>query len=239
MFFKTTLLYQIIFFIKKPSSIKITDRSTFNWSTLLRIIVTNIFVLLLIIALIHAILFVLEYLNIPRPLPNKLNDISQQFSSKLMLFLVMCIWGPIVEECVFRLGLTLRKRDLGIAFAMLYIGLAGHIFASFSWQTLLRLAIAIAIFIGVYKIEILHRFIEQKKETVFNVVIYLSIMTFGLVHITNFSPLTAAQIPYYMVLMLPQLFAGILLAFIRLRYGFGYAVLYHSANNSIAFLITM
>lgn len=232
-----TIFELLLSFLNKPSSVtRSSNNKRLDFEAIYRIIATHFLCILTFIFLIHLLFYICGDYDIPQ---SSLQNIkNSNFESPFRVFALMCIWIPVLEECVFRLWINLGKKEVGIAFAMLYIGLYGHIFSHFSWHTVYRIAIAITIFITIYKLEMLHNLFREKKNIALNIASYFSIIAFGLVHITNYNSLTISQVPYIVFLILPQLFAGIILAFIRLRYGFAFSILYHVANNSIAFILT-
>lgn len=59
---------------------------------------------------------------------------------------------------------------------------------------------------------------------------YLSALLFGLVHASNYE-LTESQNLLIPLIILPQLFLGFILGFVRVRYGFFYCVLLHAVYN--------
>lgn len=71
---------------------------------------------------------------------------------------------------------------------------------------------------------------------------YISSLLFGLVHITNYE-WDNSMIPFMAIITLPQIFLGLLFGYIRMIYGFWYAVLLHALYNAvlinISFLLDM
>ena len=69
-----------------------------------------------------------------------------------------------------------------------------------------------------------------KKPEVFVYAFYVFAIAFGLVHITNFEMTTMVLI-LAPILVVPQLFAGFALGFLRVRFGLRWAVLLHCVYN--------
>jgi membrane protease YdiL (CAAX protease family) len=61
---------------------------------------------------------------------------------------------------------------------------------------------------------------------------YFSSVVFGLIHIFNFE-WDNSMIPYIIIIVSPQIFLGLLFGYIRINYGFWYAVLIHGLYNFI------
>jgi len=74
--------------------------------------------------------------------------------------------------------------------------------------------------------------VNYKTESYFRWVYYLSALVFGLIHIITYE---ADSTHYWFIwlITLPQIFAGFLLGYIRIVYGFWYGVLLHSLSNAL------
>jgi membrane protease YdiL (CAAX protease family) len=71
-----------------------------------------------------------------------------------------------------------------------------------------------------------------KKSKYFKYALYISVVLFGLIHISNFENIEG----YYWlvpILVAPQLFAGAFLGFTRVKLGLGWAMLLHATHNLI------
>jgi membrane protease YdiL (CAAX protease family) len=71
-----------------------------------------------------------------------------------------------------------------------------------------------------------------KKSRYFKTALYISVILFGLIHISNFENMEG----YYWltpILVAPQLFAGFFLGFTRVKLGLGWAMLLHATHNLI------
>jgi membrane protease YdiL (CAAX protease family) len=68
--------------------------------------------------------------------------------------------------------------------------------------------------------------------------VWISCGIFALVHLLNFDRFDGSY-PLMVILVLPQLFAGIGFAFARMKWGFWYGVFCHALHNAIAMLATM
>ncbi len=66
----------------------------------------------------------------------------------------------------------------------------------------------------------------------FKFIFYISALVFGLLHINNldFPGYAVIVLP---IMVLPQIFSGLLLGFMRMKYGFIYSVLLHMSFNII------
>lgn len=93
-----------------------------------------------------------------------------------------------------------------------------------------------------YLIQFIVLVIPQSKEALsrfwhlhYSWVFYFSVIVFGFVHITNYE---MTEIPIWVIpfLVLPQLFAGAIIGFLRVRYNFMHGFYLHALHN--AFFIT-
>jgi len=65
-------------------------------------------------------------------------------------------------------------------------------------------------------------------------VAYSSAIIFGLVHLSNFTSLDYTTQFYLIPLLIgAQAFVGLVISFIRLRYGMKWAIIYHGVYNGI------
>ena len=82
-------------------------------------------------------------------------------------------------------------------------------------------------------------FITKRKPNFmqkhFRKIFYLSVLGFGLIHISNFEGITPALIIVTPLLVLPQLLSGFAFSYTRMLHGFRYAVLLHMCINIFAY----
>ena len=71
-----------------------------------------------------------------------------------------------------------------------------------------------------------------KRSPYFNIIFYLLTLLFGFYHITNFE-ITSTVLLLSPLLVAPQLSVGVLLGFIRVRFGLLWAVLLHACYNLV------
>lgn len=179
---------------------------------------------------------------------NALVDVFSNGNPLLVLFLAV-VQAPLLEETAFRLWLKPTRHALSIGFAgLLYFAFAfaRNLFttqrnaseASMSLQaTLLNLGIAIVI-IAVLAFGL--RFLFAGKRLAWAQGFYqrhywlpvaASAVLFGGIHITNYTnPLLWLAAP---VLVFPQFLLGVGLAYVRARFGFGYAIFMHMLHNGL------
>lgn len=151
--------------------------------------------------------------------------------SKAMLVPFVVVLAPVAEELAFRGWLTGRVRALWLvgcgfvaagflamvnfrvyevpaSFAVLGMGLV----AAAGWWWLRR------------------RGMLPGYERAFPVLVWLSIVVFGLSHLSNYPRFSWALLP----MVLPQLWAGMTLSYTRMRIGIFGAMLIHAAANGLS-----
>jgi len=80
----------------------------------------------------------------------------------------------------------------------------------------------------IFKVEKIHSYISKNIKFFY----YFSAISFGLMHLFNFSSNIYLILLFSVFLVGPQIVAGFILGFIRLKYGLKYSILFHMAVNS-------
>ncbi|SDT25478.1 CAAX protease self-immunity [Mucilaginibacter mallensis] len=152
--------------------------------------------------------------------------------------LVMGLLGPLIEETIFRLPLSLNKYHIAIALSLAMLFFSGKIYTLqyIDWAFATRLLIAIALFLIIVKwMPANLSQVDNKYKTFINI---SSIALFGLVHITNYSPIQWPIFFLYPIYVLPQICLGWGLTYIRFRNGFFWGLLLHCFLNIISYVVT-
>jgi len=152
--------------------------------------------------------------------------------------LVMCILGPLIEETIFRLPLSLNRYHIATALSVAMLFFSGKIYTlqHIDWQFIMRLIFALTLFLILMKwVPANLSQIDNKYKTIINI---SSIALFGLVHITNFTPIQWSIWFIYPIYVLPQICLGWGLTYIRFRNGFFWGLLLHCFINTISYVVT-
>jgi membrane protease YdiL (CAAX protease family) len=152
------------------------------------------------------------------------------------IFIAGTILGPIVEEISFRL--ILKPSYKNFIFLTFFFILLSAI-------TLIRQKISYLIVfltLGVISFIIWGNKVYLKKIQIlflkrFSYVFYISCFLFGMVHITNYTPLNYKVILIFPILILSQIIGGAFFGYIRMKFGIVYSILFHSIFNFPPFLI--
>ncbi|UJB70277.1 CPBP family intramembrane metalloprotease [Acaryochloris sp. 'Moss Beach'] len=157
----------------------------------------------------------------------------------LQIILFAVILAPLWEEAVFRLPLRYTPMNLAIPFCigmMLIVSslTATDVLPRIAGLPLLAGTVVLAVVLWLWLKELdsqpIHTFYEKWIGWLF----YSFALAFGLIHIGNFTSLGAQAWLLAPLLVLPQTVIGVFLGFIRLRYGFWWAVLTHGFHNACA-----
>jgi membrane protease YdiL (CAAX protease family) len=145
--------------------------------------------------------------------------------------------APIGEEALFRGWLTGRPRALwllamGVPAALLLVAVSLH------WHDQIAalgiVALAIAALVGWI---VLHRRTKPPRwfARSFGVWFTLSVLVFGLAHMSNYPRLSWALMP----MVLPQIWAGLVFGYLRMRHGLLASMLAHGCGNALALTVAL
>jgi hypothetical protein len=168
--------------------------------------------------------------------PNSENAIEGLFDGQTSwqdIALMAIVIGPVLEELAFRL--LLRFSRITLAFGIpIYLGFLGLFFGqslTMQYGTLLIL-ISFLLLIGFSLIKDFSRFHTQYTK-LYPTLIYATVLTFGFAHLTNFSnPIDLIWLAP--LINLPQLWAGALFTYVRVKFGFLFTTAFHMIYNAIA-----
>jgi membrane protease YdiL (CAAX protease family) len=143
-----------------------------------------------------------------------------------VFILLAVVLAPFLEESLFRLPLCYSPLNLGVAGLGIMLLLPDLLLPA-------RIAIGVVIFVVV-----LFLLLQRSQEVMaahfyrhLRALVILSSVLFGLVHITNFEPQVWWLAP---LLVLPQITLGFFLAYVRLQYGYLWAIFCHGFHNLLA-----
>lgn len=155
-----------------------------------------------------------------------------------LLLPTVTLLAPVAEECVFRGWLSGRPRALAL--------IAGLVVAAAAlWTVRDGAAHPVALLLLLLGVlgAALGWFVLRRRETpawfvaAFPVLFMLHAVVFALFHLSNYPRITLALVP----MVLPQLWAGLVFGFIRVRISLPAAMLAHALGNlaavTVAFLV--
>ncbi|NEP11820.1 MAG: CPBP family intramembrane metalloprotease [Symploca sp. SIO2C1] len=149
-------------------------------------------------------------------------------------FTIAVIAAPLIEESIFRL--PLRGSVFNLTLSMSLVVLLGIIgFSPFNRALVIGIGGMLA-GLNIYLWFAQPKFpvrLQAAYTRYPRLIFYGLALLFGAIHITNYQP---QMLPLLPLLVLPQVVVGLWLGFIRLRYGFGWAVLAHAFHNGLLLL---
>ena len=151
---------------------------------------------------------------------------------------IVVILGPLVEELIFRLILVPKRRNIAIftfVFSFLVLNKTYYV-NKIDWLLLVSLVVSGLLSFLVFNLLKRNPKIETAIGRRQKIVTMVSVVLFGLVHISNIETLHWELALFYPVYVLPQMILGYIFSVQRLKLGFIWGLLFHSMNNLMVFL---
>ncbi|OAQ39060.1 hypothetical protein A5893_10300 [Pedobacter psychrophilus] len=215
---------EFLTYIKKPDPFIKEDKRKIFYNQLFPLVIISLcfsFVSVIFVSL-------LENLHLINELPDfKLFDLKEK---KIWLFLMVTVFAPILEELIFRYQLKNYYMSI-VCYALLAIGLLYKIFTGLT----LFISIGLVVIIGFMVIITFgnnHFKKHQLISKLFHSHFYLTAICFGISHVYNYSNPFEYGFPI-ILLVLPQIFLGFILGYVRMRFGLLNSMIMHSAYNFI------
>ena len=168
-------------------------------------------------------------------------ETTRKLGSITYVLLTTSIVAPVLEECIFRLGLSFKRWQVALAVASIptYI-LWQHLSSLTIISALLYLASIIAVFSLVYGLTS-DSLWDELKKTYYNLTIWFSAIAFGLIHLIAFSSYSLSLLPYMLCVVSVPFFGGCAITYYRINLGFWWGVGMHIFNNlpAIVLLISL
>ncbi|MBW7465926.1 membrane protease YdiL (CAAX protease family) [Pontibacter aydingkolensis] len=162
----------------------------------------------------------------------------------------MPLWGfmvlgviaiPLLEELVFRFGLRFRRGYFAVPFAIMLLTATGFAFYLLPLLWALGVLVALGVLMVLYLLnaDAIGDYLEQVWPRKYRIVFYTVALLFGLIHITNFNDFNYASAAVLLVpvIVAPQIWAGLILGYMRVKHGFFWGFFLHAAHN--AFFLTL
>ncbi|MDO4320469.1 MAG: hypothetical protein Q4C34_07825 [Bacteroidales bacterium] len=166
-------------------------------------------------------------------------ETAATLGSWLYILLTVSLVAPVLEECIFRLGLSFRRVHVALA--------AASVPAYFLWQSLgfltvvsaiIYVGIIAAVFSLIYFLTT-DSFWQKQKARHLRSAIWITAIGFGLIHLIAFSDYSLALLPYMLCVVTVPLFAGFAITYYRINLGFGWGVGMHIFNNIPAMVVML
>lgn len=209
-------------YIKNPDPFIREDKNSVFYNQLFPLVVISLIFAFFAISFIT----VLENLKWIQPLPEfELFNIKEK---KIVVFLTITVLAPLLEEAIFRYQL----KNWYVAFLMWAVLLSFLFYNNFYQQGLITAAIFITIFSIPFYFKTRRAIRFQFIKSTFKYHFYLTAVVFGFVHISNYNQ--PFQYGWAIILLvLPQLFIGFILGYVRMRFGLKNSIIFHATYNFI------
>lgn len=180
----------------------------------------------------------LHYKSILSQFSNTMNRTIKKNGFPLTL-LYVCLIGPLMEESLFRLPLSFKRKHMAISAGMAFY----FIVASLPYLKHLSLiwgkwpAIGLIIIPAILIAFVAYKLIPEHSQFSYAArrrTIIASMLVFGLMHMFNYLPFQLGVLWAYPFYVLPQLFMGWGLTFMRLRGNFWWGFALHCLINSVS-----
>lgn len=160
----------------------------------------------------------------------------REMMSPLNFMLYALIIGPILEETALRLSLVFKPIYLSISILLLsyiLISRLGYGVGNLDIEEHLWVRIIASILIAVFAYLISKKYSRKFSsfwDANFRWIYYFSIIVFALLHL-DLAELSLGKFLFFPLLTFPQVLFAVMSGYIRIKYGFIYACLFHGMNN--------
>lgn len=166
-------------------------------------------------------------------------ETAKNIGSSFYVLMTVTIAAPLLEECIFRLGLSFKRWQVALAAASIpaYI-LWQHLGVSTWVSSVIYIASIAGIFSFVYFLTT-DKFWASQKRLYLHSAIWMSAIAFGLIHLIAFSHYGLALLPYMLCVINVPFMAGCAITYYRMNLGFWWGVGLHIFNNIPAIVIML
>lgn len=158
---------------------------------------------------------------------------DQPFWQTILWFLIV---GPLCEESMFRLGLSFKRRTVGLWSGLLPVVVAWYVFHCRVWFILLLLAFAGGLIFWLICRYTTDEQWENWRKNYIIPAMWVSAIGFGLFHLNAFTVLNWLVLPFALVTILQPMADGCIFTYARVNLGFWWSVLLHFTKNLLAVL---
>ena len=159
---------------------------------------------------------------------------SYELSDTWGTYIALVMIAPLMEEAIFRGALHYSRGTIAfvVSFMVMFIIKITGVFELIHWDIgFVYLACIALIPVIFYAIKPFNEFLHNFWATHFKYIFHLVAISFGLIHLTNYSGIS--NYLFAIPLVTAQLISGYILGFVRMKLGFGYGVALHTAWNFI------
>ncbi|WP_299984471.1 CPBP family intramembrane glutamic endopeptidase [uncultured Pontibacter sp.] len=225
----------IWFFLKNPKDQPATENSR---SFKLRIL---LYVLLIDMALMFVLTGVINLVELMGWHSNNSHAVIEMMRSfPVWAFLLLGVLAvPLLEELVFRYGLRFKSGYMALlAFvATIALGVLAYSLLPLEGAIGVWVISGMALVLYALNADAITGFLKKLWDKVYSVFFYFMAFAFGLIHITNFTDFdyASAAVLLIPILIAPQVVGGMLMGYMRVKYGFFWGYFLHASHNALFF----
>lgn len=143
----------------------------------------------------------------------------------------LLVYAPLMEEALFRLPLSFKRKTVAIWVALIPIICAFYFHKCRVWYILLALtAVGVAIFYVVNRFTTDEQW-EKWRSKYIVWAMWIAAISFGLIHLRAFSVLDLQILPWAIATILVPMAGGCAVTYARVNLGFFWGVLFHMLIN--------
>jgi len=172
--------------------------------------------------------------NVAGELPENANAAAGQESPAVLLFYGV-ILAPIVEEVIFRSWLGGRRACvLGLPILISLFAVAAAVIADVSPMVTFAIAAGLSVLVLALARQLNALPPAAQKDArwrLFPIAFYGSTVLFALLHLSNYQD--GLSSPIMLLAVLPQALVGLILGYVRMRFGLVQAIIFHALYNFV------
>lgn len=225
---------------------RLDDRSNDGiWSILLRSVKWYFFLLVIAFFIRTLCVAVYSFLGInPTSITETTSSIKYYLTNGGIpprILINMVLAGPICEELMFRLGLSINKKSVAMWISAVVLLIPFYLF-HFRYPLILVacgvLAIIVAFFFFTKVSDSSYDACRDRHQLT---IVWISAILFGLAHITSFTVIKPIVLPFIICSIIPQFFSGCIISYIRINLNFISGLIAHVLINlcSLALMILL
>lgn len=226
-----------VFLIFNISNNKVVQKNCFNKQNIIlffKILLFYFLISLAISGLLAVFWLIIHNIFIEINLTSKVHPEKMLNQYGKYAFLIVAFVAPILEESIFRLPLIFNKRNISICLLAIAVMLCYKNIDNILYLSIILSSVCIALCLLFFAVKEVYIRVIREKYTIY--IIYISIICFTLIHITNYNIASIVYLPIYCILLLPIFSLAVFTSYVRLNLGFVYSILFHIINNIIPLL---
>lgn len=158
-------------------------------------------------------------------------ETAKNLGSITYTLLTIGIVAPLLEECIFRLGLSFKRWQIALAVASIPAYMLWQHFKHLTVTSTVIYCTGIIISFTVIYFLTTDSFWLGQKKSYYKLSVWLSAIAFGLIHLIAFSNYNIMLLPYMLCIISVPFFAGCAITYYRINLGFWWGVGLHVFNN--------